>query len=319
MTTTDQPKGDTQVSAAEYLPGEARIGFVGLGIMGEPMARNLVSAGYSVTVHNRSRPAVDRLVNAGAIPANSPAAASAEADVVIVMLPDSPDVRTVVLGEDGVASTLREGGLLIDMSTISAGVTRELAQTLAQQGARMLDAPVSGGQKGAMDAALTIMVGGDEADFARARPVFAALGTTVTLIGQSGAGQVAKASNQVVVAGTIQAVAEALTLARHSGVDPERVREALLGGLAGSKILEVHGQRMLDASFDPGFKTQLHHKDLGIALEAGSDAGVALSTTALVRQFLGALIASGDGEADHSALARVVERLSGGDDQRGEQ
>ncbi|RNL81608.1 2-hydroxy-3-oxopropionate reductase [Halostreptopolyspora alba] len=281
--------------------------------MGEPMARNLVSAGYSVTVHNRSRQAVDRLVDAGATPASSPAAAATDADVVIVMLPDAPDVRTVVLGENGVASALREGGMLIDMSTISAGVTRELSATLAERGVRMLDAPVSGGQKGAVDAALTIMVGGDEADFTRARPILSALGSTITLIGQSGAGQVAKAANQVVVSGTIQAVAEALTLAERSGVDPARVREALLGGLAGSRILEVHGQRMLDANYEPGFKARLHHKDLGIALEAGSEAGVALSTTALVRQFLGTLIASGEGDADHSALARVVERLSGQD------
>ncbi|WP_393916741.1 2-hydroxy-3-oxopropionate reductase [Halostreptopolyspora alba] len=301
------------MSAAEYLPGQTRVGFVGLGIMGEPMARNLVSAGYSVTVHNRSRQAVDRLVDAGATPASSPAAAATDADVVIVMLPDAPDVRTVVLGENGVASALREGGMLIDMSTISAGVTRELSATLAERGVRMLDAPVSGGQKGAVDAALTIMVGGDEADFTRARPILSALGSTITLIGQSGAGQVAKAANQVVVSGTIQAVAEALTLAERSGVDPARVREALLGGLAGSRILEVHGQRMLDANYEPGFKARLHHKDLGIALEAGSEAGVALSTTALVRQFLGTLIASGEGDADHSALARVVERLSGQD------
>ncbi|GAA3726903.1 2-hydroxy-3-oxopropionate reductase [Spinactinospora alkalitolerans] len=299
------------MTAVEYRPGETKIGFVGLGLMGEPMARNLVSAGFDVTVHNRSREAVDRLATAGAKPAGSPAAAAAEADVVIVMLPDAPDVRTVVLSEDGIASTLREGGLLIDMSTISAGVTRELADTLAEQGVRMLDAPVSGGQQGAVDAALSIMVGGEESVFERARPIFAALGTRVTLIGGNGSGQVAKACNQVIVAGTIQAVAEALALARHSGVAPDRVREALLGGLAGSKILEVHGRRMLDGAFEPGFKTRLHDKDLGIALEAASEAGVPLPTTALVRQFFNALIASGDGDADHAALALVVERLAG--------
>ncbi|WP_236700355.1 2-hydroxy-3-oxopropionate reductase [Allosalinactinospora lopnorensis] len=304
------------MSAVEYSPGETRIGFVGLGIMGEPMARNLMAAGFDVTVHNRSREAVDRLVTAGAKPAGSPAAAAAAADVVIVMLPDAADVRAVVLGENGVATALREGGLLIDMSTISAGVTRELAETLERQGVRMLDAPVSGGQQGAVDAALTIMVGGREPDFERARPILSMLGAKVTLIGECGAGQVAKACNQVIVAGTIQAVAEALTLARHSGVDPEHVRDALLGGLAGSKILEVHGRRMLDDTFEPGFKTRLHHKDLGIALEAATEAGVPLSTTALVRQFLGSLIATGDGDADHAALARVVERLSGSDEAR---
>lgn len=300
------------MSTEQHRPGETRIAFVGLGIMGEPMARNLLAAGFAVTAHNRSQPAMDRLREAGAATAASPAEAARDADVTLLMLPDAPDVRAVVLGENGVATTARPGSLVIDMSTISAGVTRELAAHLDQRGVRMLDAPVSGGQQGAVDAALTIMVGGAEDDFQRAQPVFSALGTTVTHIGGTGAGQLAKTANQIVVAGTIQAVAEALTLVQRSGADAARVREALLGGLAGSRILQVHGQRMLDGAFEPGFKARLHHKDLRIALEAGAEAGVPLATTALVHQLLGSLIASGQGDADHSALATVVDTLAGG-------
>lgn len=300
------------MGVAEYRPGETMIAFVGLGIMGEPMARNLLAAGFTVTVHNRSQAAMDRLREAGAATAATPAEAAKGAEVTILMLPDTPDVRAVVLGDNGVATTARPGSMVIDMSTISAGVTKEIAAQLDERGVRMLDAPVSGGQRGAMDVTLTIMVGGHEQDFQRARPVFAALGTTVTHIGGTGTGQLAKAANQIVVAGTIQAVAEALILVRRSGADAAKVRAALLGGLAGGKVLEIHGQRMLDDAFEPGFKARLHHKDLGIALEAGAEAGVPLTTTALVRQFLGSLIASGQGDADHSALAAIVAGLAGG-------
>lgn len=299
------------MSTDQLRPGQVDVAFVGLGIMGEPMARNLVTAGFDVTVHNRSRASVDRLVQAGATAAATPAEAAGKADAVVLMLPDTPDVQAVVTGENGVAGSMREGAVLIDMSTISAPTTRELSSSLAGQGVSMLDAPVSGGQQGAVDAALSIMVGGPESVFERARPLFSALGKTVTYIGESGAGQVAKACNQVVVAGMIQTVAEALTLAQHSGVDAQRVREALMGGLAGSRILEVHGQRMLDDSFPAGFKVALHDKDLKLALEAGAEAGVPLATTAIVRQFLASLIASGEGESDHSALALAVRRLAG--------
>lgn len=300
------------MNVEQHRPGETSVAFVGLGIMGEPMARNLLAAGFAVTVHNRSQPAMDRLREAGASTAASPAEAAENADVTILMLPDAPDVRTVVLGENGVATTARPGNLIVDMSTISTEATKELAARLATVGVHLLDAPVSGGQQGAVDATLTIMVGGADEDVRRAWPIFSALGGTVTHLGGTGAGQLAKAANQIVVAGTIQAVAEALTLARHSGVDAGQVREALLGGLAGSKILQVHGQRMVDGTFDPGFRARLHHKDLGIALEAGAAAGVPLATTSLVHQFLGSLVASGLGDRDHSALAQVVDGLAGG-------
>ncbi|MQA04201.1 MAG: 2-hydroxy-3-oxopropionate reductase [Streptosporangiales bacterium] len=280
--------------------------------MGEPMAGNLVQAGYQVTVHNRSSPAVERLAAAGAQPAGTPAEAAKGADVVILMLPDSPDVELVMNGENGVAGALREGAVLIDMSTISPEVTRRLAGELAGRGVRMLDAPVSGGQQGAIAGTLTIMVGGDADTFASAEPLFDVLGGSVTLIGDSGAGQVAKACNQTIVACTLQNVAEALVLAKRSGVDPARVRQALLGGFAGSKILEIHGQRMLDEAYEPGFKVRLHAKDLDIALRTAAEAGVALPSTAAVRQFLTTLVASGRGELDHSALALVVEQLAAG-------
>lgn len=304
------------MAQSEYAPGSTRIGFVGLGLMGEPMARNLLSAGYTLQVHNRSRPAVDRTVRAGAHETSSPAEAAEGADLVILMLPDSPDVEAVVEGDDGVATTMRAGSVLVDMSTISPLVTRRLAATLAEQGVDMLDAPVSGGQKGAIDGGLTIMVGGHEDRFAACRPVFDVLGGSVTHIGQHGAGQVAKACNQAIVAGTIQVVGEALTLAAHSGVDPATVREALLGGFAGSKILEAHGQRMLSDEFEPGFKVRLHNKDLKIALEAASDSGVPLLTTAVVKQLLEALVARGEGDADHAALAVLTRQLAGDDHQR---
>ncbi|WP_236542223.1 NAD(P)-dependent oxidoreductase [Spiractinospora alimapuensis] len=300
------------MSVEQHRPGETSVAFVGLGIMGEPMARNLLTAGFAVTVHNRSQPAMDRLRAAGASTAASPAEAAENADVTILMLPDAPDVRAVVLGDDGVASTARPGSLVIDMSTISAEETKELAARLEAKDIHLLDAPVSGGQTGAVEATLTVMVGGAEEDVRRAWPILTALGTTVTHLGGTGAGQLAKAANQIVVAGTIQAVAEALTLMRHSGVDAGQVREALPGGLAGSKILQVHGQRMVDGVYEPGFRARLHHKDLGIALEAGAAAGVPLATTSLVHQFLGSLVASGRGDEDHSALARVVDGLAGG-------
>jgi 2-hydroxy-3-oxopropionate reductase len=219
-------------------------------------------------------------------------------------------VDVVVRGNQGVMEAAGRGSILIDMSTISPVVTRELSVELAERGVRMLDAPVSGGEKGAVAGELTIMVGGEQEVFDRCVPLLEVMGGSVTLIGESGAGQVAKACNQIIVAGNIQAASEALTLARNSGVDPARVREALLGGFAGSKILEVHGQRIIDRTFEPGFKSVLHRKDLDIALEAGAAAGTSLQTTALIRELFGALIAHGDGALDHSALVKVTELLS---------
>jgi 2-hydroxy-3-oxopropionate reductase len=296
---------------ATVAPGHTTVAYIGLGIMGRPMARNLVEAGYRVRVHNRSRPAVDDLVAAGAEAATGPADAADGADVVITNLPDSPDAEAVVLGEGGVRDGLRPGGTLIDMSTISPAVARRIATELAAGGVGALDAPVSGGQQGAIDGTLSIMVGGDRAVFDACLPLLEVMGGTVSHVGDAGAGQVAKSCNQIVVAGTIQAVGEALTLARRSGVDPANVREALLGGFAGSRILEVHGQRMIDGDYAPGFKAALHRKDLGIALDAGAEAGVPLLSTALVKELLGSLLASGDGGLDSSALATVVETLAG--------
>jgi 2-hydroxy-3-oxopropionate reductase len=278
------------------------VGFIGLGIMGKPMARNLLNAGYALVVLNRSRGPVDELVALGAAAGATPQDVAARSDVVITMLPDSPDVESVVLGENGVAHGIREGVLWIDMSTIAPATTQRVAEALAAKGAESVDAPVSGGEKGAIDAALSIMAGGSEAAFARAKPIFEALGKNIVHVGALGAGQVTKACNQIVVGVTIEAVAEALALAEASGVDPVKVRAALLGGFAQSKILEVHGQRMIDRTFNPGFKSKLHRKDMNIAAEAGDERGLDLAAAKLVRERFDALIARGDGERDHSAL-----------------
>ena len=288
-----------------------RIGFVGLGVMGAPMASNLIKAGATVTVHNRGRGAVEALAAEGAETADNSREVAEASDVVITMLPDSPDVEDVVLGEDGVAEGLREGGLLIDMSTITPATARAVHAALAERGVEAVDAPVSGGQPAAQSGDLSIMAGGSEAAFERARPVFDVLGKSAVHIGPPGAGQVAKAANQIVVALTIQAVAEALVLARKAGVDPAKVREALLGGFAQSKILEAHGQRMLDRSFDPGFRLELHRKDLAIALQTAREEGVPLLATAQAAELMNALLAQGAGDRDHSALVQVYEQLSG--------
>lgn len=287
------------------------IGFIGLGIMGAPMAENLLKAGFAVTAYNRSRPALERLAAAGATPAASAAAAASAASVVITMLPDSPEVEEVVLGAGGVAQAMTPGSLFIDMSTIAPATARKVAATLAAKGVAALDAPVSGGEVGAINASLSIMVGGPEEAFARALPVFEALGKTFTRIGEAGAGQVAKVCNQITAAVTIQGVAEALVLARKAGVDVAKVREALLGGLAGSKILDLHGNRYLERNFKPGFKVKLHRKDLGIALATGRELGVPLLAAGQVAELFDALVGMGQAEADHSSLALLVERMAG--------
>jgi 2-hydroxy-3-oxopropionate reductase len=292
------------------------VGFIGLGIMGKPMALNLLNAGFELVVHSRSRPPVDELVAAGAGDGRSARGVTEQADVVITMLPDSPEVREVILGANGVAAVARDGQVIIDMSTISPTVTRdEVAPALLARGALPLDAPVTGGQRGAIDGTLSIMVGGPPQALDRARPVLEAMGSNIVHIGaEPGSGQVAKACNQIIVGSTIMAVAEALTLARKAGANPATVRQALLGGFASSRILDVHGQRMLDRAFDPGFRIGLHHKDLRIALDLGRESGVPLLATALVREAMGAMIAQGDGGLDHSGLVRFVERLAGSDD-----
>ena len=286
------------------------VGFVGLGVMGRPMARNLVRAGFDVTVHDLNASAVREAVDAGARDGKS-LAGVAEAEIVITMLPDTPDVEAVVLGPTGLAEVLRPGSVLVDMSTISPIATRGFAEHLRRRNVAMLDAPVSGGFQGAEAGTLSIMVGGDAAVLERCRPILAAMGTTINHIGDAGAGQVCKACNQVAVAINIHAVAEALTLARKNGVDPAKVRQALLGGFAQSRALDLHGQRVLDANYKAGFRVQLQRKDLKIALETGSASGTPLPVTALVQQLYGILDATGRGDLDNSSLALLMHELAG--------
>ncbi len=287
------------------------IGFIGLGIMGKPMSFNLLKAGYSLVVHDVVRAPVEEVVRAGAADGGSCAGVAARSDVVITMLPDSADVHVAALGPGGVLEGIRKGATYVDMSTISPITTKEVATAITGKGVPMLDAPVSGGQKGAIEATLSIMVGGPRPVFDQVKPIFEVMGKNIVHMGEIGAGQVTKACNQIVVGITIMAVSEALVLAKKAGVDPAQVRAALLGGFAQSRILELHGQRILDANFAPGFRVRLHHKDLKIALETGKATGTALLATALVHEVLGSLRAQGDEDLDHSAIARFVERLSG--------
>jgi len=288
-----------------------KIGFIGLGIMGQPMARNLLKAGYPLVVHNRSRAAVEALAAEGAQTAMSSKEVAEQSDIVITMLPDSPDVEQVVLGPDGVAEGIRAGSLFVDMSTIAPGTARKVYETLQEKKVESLDAPVSGGEVGAKGATLSIMVGGTEAAFQRAMPVFEVMGKNIVLIGGPGAGQVTKACNQIVVGITIQAVSEALIMARKSGVDPAKVREALLGGFAQSRILDLHGQRIIDRTFQPGFRVRLHRKDLAIALQTGREVSLPLMLTSQVAELMNAMIARGDGDLDHSGLAHLLEQMGG--------
>ena len=289
---------------------ELTIGFIGLGIMGKPMARNLLKAGYSLIVYNRSRAAADELSKEGAERAGSSKEVAERSDVVITMLPDSPDVELVYLGESGIFSGLKPATLLIDMSSISPVVARRLAAQAEAAGCSMIDAPVSGGEAGAIGATLSIMIGGTEAAVERAMPIFRALGKNIVHVGGPGAGQVTKAANQMVVGTTIAIVAEALVLAAKAGVDPGKVRQALLGGFAQSKILEAHGQKMLDRNFQPGFRIRLHEKDMKIALATGSEYGVPLVVTGVVGQLMTAMKGLGKSELDHSALVNLVEELA---------
>jgi 2-hydroxy-3-oxopropionate reductase len=285
------------------------VGFIGLGIMGKPMAQNLIEAGYDLVVYNRTREKAEELD--GATVAESPRAVAEQSDIIITMLPDSPQVEEVLSGEDGVFEGIQEGALIVDMSTISPVVTEELSQQAQERGASMLDAPVSGGDVGAIDGTLSIMVGGSEEDFERARPLFEVMGDTVTHVGLVGTGQVVKAANQIVVALTIEAVSEALVLGSKGGVPPEKILDVLGGGLAGNKVMEAKREKMLSHSFDPGFRVELHHKDLGIALAAGREYGVTLPVTAIVDQMLETLKMRGRGDQDHSALLTLIEDSSG--------
>jgi 2-hydroxy-3-oxopropionate reductase len=286
------------------------IGFIGLGIMGKPMARNLLKAGYSLVVHNRSRAAVDELGKEGAQVAARAQEVASRSDIVITMLPDSPDVELVYAGERGVFAGVKSGALLIDMSSISPVVARKLAAQAKTLGCDMLDAPVSGGEAGAIGATLSIMIGGPAAAVERAMPIFQALGKNIVHVGDAGAGQVTKAANQMVVGTTIAIVGEALVLAAKAGVDPAKVRQALLGGFAQSKILEAHGQKMLDRNFKPGFRIRLHEKDMKIALATGSEYGVPLMVTGVVGQMMTAMKGMGHGDLDHAGLVKFVEELA---------
>lgn len=289
------------------------IGFIGSGIMGRPMALNLIKSGHKLWVYARRAEALQPLLAAGATPCASPREVAMHADVIFTIVSDTPDVEQVIFGAAGIIQGARAGAVIVDMSTISPVATVDFAQRLAAQGMEMLDAPVSGGEKGAINAALSIMVGGKVEVFERIRPLFACMGKNIVHIGGNGAGQVSKACNQIVVAVTIEAVAEALTFARKNNVDPAKVREALMGGSAGSKILEVQGQRMLEHDFKPGFKLGLHLKDMRIVMEAAQQSGAAVPAAALVTQHFNSLMGegNGDGELDSSAVIKVLEKMSG--------
>jgi 2-hydroxy-3-oxopropionate reductase len=289
----------------------ATVGFIGLGIMGGPMAANLVKAGFDVVGHNRSPEPVRRLVEQGGRGADGLADAVRDAVVVITMVPDSTDVEAVALGEDGIYAHAKPGTLHIDMSSIRPDVARRVAEAGQERGMRVLDAPVSGGEQGAIDATLSIMVGGEAADFADARPVLEAVGKTVVHVGPAGSGQTVKAANQLIVAGTIELVAEAIVFLEAYGVDTEAAVKVLAGGLAGNAIFDRKGAAMLRRDFTPGFRIELHDKDMGIVTSAARQAGVVIPLGAVVAQLVASLKAQGDGGLDHSALLKLVERLSG--------
>lgn len=286
-----------------------KIGFIGLGIMGAPMAGHLVNAGHEVFINTRSK-IPEELANSPAIACSSPAEVASKADIIITMVPDTPDVEKVLFGENGVASGLSKSKVVVDMSSISPIATKEFAKKINALGCEYLDAPVSGGQLGAKGATLTIMVGGSDAAFAKVKPVFELMGKNITLVGPNGAGQITKVANQIIVALNIEAVAEALVFASKAGADPAKVREALMGGFASSKILEVHGDRMVKRTFDPGFRIELHQKDLNLALSSARALGVSLPNTATAQELFNSCTAHGGKAWDHSAMVRALEKLA---------
>ncbi len=301
----------TPVAPTTPATGTTTVAFVGLGTMGAPMAANLVRAGFDVVGHNRSPARVAALVAAGGRGASSIAEVVARADVVITMVPDSPDVEEVLAGPGGVFAAADPGALVIDCSTIRPDVAARLERQGRAAGFRMLDAPVSGGEPGAVEGSLSIMVGGTAEDFAAAKHVLEAVGRTVVHVGPAGSGQTVKAANQLIVAGHLQLLAEALTFLEAHGVDTAAALEVLGGGLAGSTVLARKGEAMRARRFDPGFRLELHHKDLGIVTTAARQAGVAVPLGAVVAQLVGALVASGSGHLDHSALLVLTQQLSG--------
>ena len=287
------------------------IGFIGLGIMGRPMAKNLIKAGHSLVVHSRSRGPVDELVGAGARAGSSPRDVAARCDVLIAMLPNSPDVELVALGKDGIIEGAKSGLIFADMSTISPIVSQKIGNALAAKGVQMLDAPVSGGEQGAINAALSIMVGGDKAVFDQVLPIFQAMGKTITLLGPLGFGGFTKLANQIIVAGNLTALAEALTLAKKAGLDRELTLTALAGGLAGSKCLEQKKPNYVSNTYVPGFKIDLHYKDLGLIAESARELGIPLPMTAVVQELFNALRVKGRGGLDHSGVITLLEDLAG--------
>jgi 2-hydroxy-3-oxopropionate reductase len=293
------------------------VGFIGLGVMGRPMAKHLLAKGYPLVAHKRNAPAVAELVSAGATAAKNPAEVARQATVIITMVPDTADVEQVLIGPEGVLTTLQRGAIVIDMSSISPVATRRFAALVAEKGGTMLDAPVSGGEVGAVNAALSIMVGGPEAAFVRVRPLLECMGHPDRIVhvgAEPGSGQLCKICNQVAIGGALAGVSEAFALARKAGVDLGRVRQALLGGFASSRVLEVHGERMINGNYKPGFRTKLYQKDLRIANEAAMAHAVPMPTTALVTQLVNALVAGNGGDLDYSALGTVLFDLAGIDD-----
>jgi 2-hydroxy-3-oxopropionate reductase len=289
------------------------VGFIGLGLMGRPMALNLIKAGYTLVVHSRSRGPVESLALAGAQVAGSPADVAREATVVITMVPAAPDVELVLAGPNGVFEGVRPGTVLIDMSTISPVVARRLAAEAATRGATLLDAPVSGGDIGAIQGTLSIMVGGEAAALERVRPILNAMGNPerVIHVGESGAGQICKVCNQMAIGGTLAVVSELMALATKAGVDPAKVREALMGGFAASRVLEIHGERILERNFKPGFRAGLFDKDMGIVMETARSLQAPVPVTAVVAQLVGAIVATGGADDDYSSLARVLFEMAG--------
>jgi 2-hydroxy-3-oxopropionate reductase len=285
------------------------VGFIGLGIMGRPMAGHLVAAGYPLFAYSRSS-VPDELVKNGATVCHTSSEVAGKADVIITMLPDTPDVETVLFGREGVAEGLIPGKIVVDMSSISPIATKDFAKRIAQKGCSYLDAPVSGGEVGAKAATLTIMVGGSPDIFERVRPLFEALGRNLTLVGENGDGQTAKVANQIIVALTIEAVGEALLFASKAGANPAKVRQALMGGFASSKILEVHGGRMIERNFEPGFRIELHRKDLKLALEGARKLNLFLPNTAACHELFNSAAAAGGAGWDHSGLVRVLEKMA---------
>ncbi|MBM3771883.1 MAG: 2-hydroxy-3-oxopropionate reductase [Acidimicrobiia bacterium] len=285
------------------------VGFIGLGIMGKPMARHLINGGHRLFLQSRSGVPAE-LTEAGGTACESPVAVARQADVIITMVPDTPDVELVLFGPHGVATGLSKGKTVVDMSSVSPIETKKFAARINELGCDYLDAPVSGGQVGAQNAALTIMVGGPQAAFDHVSPLFALMGKNITLIGENGAGQTCKVANQIIVALNIEAVAEALVFASKAGADPAKVRQALMGGFASSRVLEVHGERMIKRTFDPGFRVELHQKDLSLALSGARALGVSLPNTATAQELLNAVRADGGARADHSSMVKALEKLA---------